>query len=350
MLRLRKGTVSAVKTGGGRVVRLRVGLEDGEERTAIAYPGLTGPVEPGDEVMVNAEAQDLGLGSGGFDVVHANLTPATRGRPRRGARDEARTTPRSSTPSSRSSRASRRCSARSAMPVGVLALHGQLAPAAFALSELRPGARCGYVQSAGGALPGALSDTVAALLERDVLVDHVTAAPCFGGPLRVDHGGGRAARGLRVPRLGLRVRRPGPGHPRLGLGARPRRHVGPCSGPRRAVARMRGRAGAATVGGRPARAPPRPEPSHADRDGHAARAGHRRGSRPPHGFVRERAGGSGRAHPPPCGPCRRCRPARRPMRPAACRPPRWAARSRRTRTSSPRRWPRAPCWRRPCRP
>jgi hypothetical protein len=39
----------------------------------------------------------------------------------------------------------------------------------------------GYVQSAGGALPGPLSDTVAELLERGLLAGHVTAAPCFGG-------------------------------------------------------------------------------------------------------------------------------------------------------------------------
>ena len=44
-----------------------------------------------------------------------------------------------------------------------------------------PGVRVGYVQTAGGALPGALSDTVADLLERGMLADHVTAAPCFGG-------------------------------------------------------------------------------------------------------------------------------------------------------------------------
>ena len=41
---------------------------------AIAYPRLTGPVEAGDEVVVNVEARDLGLGSGGFDIVHCNLT------------------------------------------------------------------------------------------------------------------------------------------------------------------------------------------------------------------------------------------------------------------------------------
>ena len=33
----------------------------------------------GDEVVVNTEALDLGLGSGGFDVVHVNLTRGLEG-------------------------------------------------------------------------------------------------------------------------------------------------------------------------------------------------------------------------------------------------------------------------------
>ena len=33
----------------------------------------------GDEVVVNVEALDLGLGSGGFDVVHVNLTRGLEG-------------------------------------------------------------------------------------------------------------------------------------------------------------------------------------------------------------------------------------------------------------------------------
>ena len=47
-----------------------------------------------------------------------------------------------------------RSSGRSAMPVAVLALHGQLPCAAFALAQRAPGTRVGYVQTAGGALPG----------------------------------------------------------------------------------------------------------------------------------------------------------------------------------------------------
>ena len=47
---------------------------DGERRRAWADEVLLGPMREGDEVVVNAAALDLGLGSGGFDVVHVNLT------------------------------------------------------------------------------------------------------------------------------------------------------------------------------------------------------------------------------------------------------------------------------------
>ena len=65
------------------------------------------------------------------------------------------------------------------MAVGFL--HGQLAPLAWAFAAAAPGARLGYVQTAGGALPGALSDTVRELRERGLLCGHLTAGPAFGG-------------------------------------------------------------------------------------------------------------------------------------------------------------------------
>ena len=48
---------------------------------------LLGEMREGDEVIVNVAALDLGLGSGGFDVVHVNLT---RGLAGGGAGDRAR--------------------------------------------------------------------------------------------------------------------------------------------------------------------------------------------------------------------------------------------------------------------
>ena len=55
-------------------------LADGDgRRPAIADVTLVGRAEPGDEVIVNVQAFDLGLGSGGFDIVHVNLTRGLRG-------------------------------------------------------------------------------------------------------------------------------------------------------------------------------------------------------------------------------------------------------------------------------
>src|SRR3954454_20633668 len=70
-LSLRRGRVTAV-------VERRQGLApvevDGE--ACVAYPRLTGPGALGDEVDVNVQGREVVLGSGGFDVLHANLTRA----------------------------------------------------------------------------------------------------------------------------------------------------------------------------------------------------------------------------------------------------------------------------------
>ena len=71
-LRLRRGRVTRVELPG-QAARLSVEVA-GVRRPAVAYTELTGPVEVGDEVVVNVAALDLALGSGGFDVVHVNLT------------------------------------------------------------------------------------------------------------------------------------------------------------------------------------------------------------------------------------------------------------------------------------
>ena len=69
MLTLRRGRVTAVVERVEGLARLEV---DGE--ACVAYPRLTGPVALGDEVIVNTQARDLALGSGGFNVLYANLT------------------------------------------------------------------------------------------------------------------------------------------------------------------------------------------------------------------------------------------------------------------------------------
>jgi hypothetical protein len=174
---------------------------DGERRPAWADAALLGEMREGDEVVVNTEALDLGLGSGGVDLVHVNLTRGLEGgsssdehviklnytslqhpvapierplfdsRHRRGK----------GTAGQEGGRAERGFPAAGAMPVLVLPLHGYLAPAAWAAGQAAPGSTVGYVQTGGGALPGSLSRDVAQLRERGLLCDHITAAPAYGG-------------------------------------------------------------------------------------------------------------------------------------------------------------------------
>jgi hypothetical protein len=97
------------------------------------------------------------------------------------------------------------------VPVCVLALHGQLAPVAFAIARRAAGLRVGYVQSEGGALPGDLSDVVEMLLDRGLLADHVAVSPCFGGRLDAITLEGALHAGFRRLDWDAAIVGPGPG-------------------------------------------------------------------------------------------------------------------------------------------
>ena len=171
-LGLRRGTVTAIAERHAELVRLEV-----DELPCVAYPRLTGPVEVGDDVVVNEQARLLGLGSGGFDVLYANLTrglglaasegahvmalPYTPGQVTVCYEEESTPLPES----------------LDGLPVVLCTLHSQVAPACAALRGLR----VAYVQVAGGALPVSLSDTVRTLKEQRLVEVAVGVAPCFDG-------------------------------------------------------------------------------------------------------------------------------------------------------------------------
>jgi hypothetical protein len=170
----------------GRVVRVEAGAEDAlvveladGRHPAVSDPRLVGPCHEGDEVIVNVAGRELGLGSGGFDVVHVNLTRGLSGTGPAGARVMKLNY--SSLQHPVVPHDPDRPPRRGAGRVAVLALHGQLAPFAWALARVRPGRRVGYVQTAGGALPGCRSTVVRDLLARGLLHAHLTAGPCYGG-------------------------------------------------------------------------------------------------------------------------------------------------------------------------
>jgi hypothetical protein len=143
---------------------------------------MTGAVEEGDEVVVNVAALDLALGSGGFDVVHVNLTRGLVGSGEPGAHVmKLNYTSLQHAVHPVEEQALVGQPSLNGLPVAVIALHGQLPCVAWAAMEALPGARIGYVQTAGGALPGALSRVVREMLDSRMLAGHVTAAPAFGG-------------------------------------------------------------------------------------------------------------------------------------------------------------------------
>jgi len=182
-LALRRGVVRTVAEGQETpgLVRLEVAVGE-ESRPAVALAGLTGPIEVGDEVLVNIAAVELGLDSGGFDLVHANLTRGLAAPPDPAARVmKLNYTPLQHGVRPVEERAGGGYGAVREAPVAVLAVHAQLPCAAWAAARVASGARVGFVQTWGGALPGALSDTVRELRGRDLLADHVTAGAAFGG-------------------------------------------------------------------------------------------------------------------------------------------------------------------------
>jgi hypothetical protein len=176
MLTLRRGRVTAVVSRVDGLTRLEV---DGAP--CVAYPRLTGPVALGDEVIVNVQARELELGSGGFDVLYANITrglelgadrdahviklPYTPGQVAVRHAEEGRELP----------------DTLAGLPVVCCSLHSQVAPVCAGIGS---GARVAYVQLAGGALPVSLSDTLRALRERELVTTTVAVGACLDGDVQ----------------------------------------------------------------------------------------------------------------------------------------------------------------------
>ncbi|HUP85483.1 MAG TPA: DUF3866 family protein [Acidimicrobiales bacterium] len=168
----------------GEILEERAGLQrvtvDGQRSYVLTQ--LIGPVSIGDRVVVNTTAVDLGLGTGGWHVVHWNLSRGDDGwseagpghimklrytslQVDTGAGEEGLVLPES----------------LDGLPVVACALHSQVPIVAVVLKHLRPDARVAYVMTDGGSLPLALSDTVHQLRQQGLLDLTITAGHAFGG-------------------------------------------------------------------------------------------------------------------------------------------------------------------------
>jgi hypothetical protein len=162
--------------------RVEVDLGGGPER-AYVLPQLTGPVALGDRVVVNTTAVELGLGTGGWHVVHWNLARDGWSEKGPGHIIKGRYTSLQADVGSTEEHLSQLAEVESieGMPVVAAALHSQVPAVAVAVKEAAPDARLAYVMTDGAGLPLALSDLVAELRSRGLLDATITCGHAFGG-------------------------------------------------------------------------------------------------------------------------------------------------------------------------
>ena len=179
----RTATVTEVLEERPGLVRVLVDVHGGEAHRAYALTALVGVVGAGDEVVLNTTAVELGLGTGGWHVVHWNLSRGAFSQPGPGHVVKLRYTSLQVDTGVAEELAPDAVGGGDlgGMPVVVGGLHSQVPCVAVALAAAAPGVRLAYVMTDGAALPLALSDTVPELRRAGLLVGTVTAGHAFGG-------------------------------------------------------------------------------------------------------------------------------------------------------------------------
>src|SRR4051794_15024346 len=159
---------------------------DGTGARAYVLTQLTGPVAPGDRVVLNTTAVDLDLGTGGWHFVHWNLERGAWVEPGPGHIMKLRYTSLQADVGSTEEHLEPELGAytdAAGLPVVATPLHSQLPAVAIGIRSVRPDARITYVMTDGAALPLALSDLVATLGDRGLIDTTITCGHAFGGDL-----------------------------------------------------------------------------------------------------------------------------------------------------------------------
>jgi len=243
MIRWRDGVVVRVCRDWPGAVELEVTTAGGPLR-ALAYPALTGRPQPGDRVLLNATAVELGLGTGGYALVIALPDRLPTGPPGPGHVIKARYTSMQACVLSADEQGSphhdvlRDADDLGGMPVVVADLHSALPAVLAALRapvssppprSVSPDPELGahprstpatvaYVMLDGGALPAWFSRACAGLREAGWLAGTISVGQAFGGDLETVtvHTGLLAAR--HVLGADVAIVAQGPGN--LGTGTR----------------------------------------------------------------------------------------------------------------------------------
>jgi hypothetical protein len=214
--------VAQVRREWPGAVELEVTTGEGPLR-ALAYPALTGRPQPGDRVLLNATAVELGLGTGGYALVIAVPDRLPEDSPGPGHLVKARYTPLQACVQGADEQGSphhevlRDADDLAGMPVVVADLHSALPAILAGLREAGPRVAA-YVMLDGGTLPAWFSRTAAGLREAGWLAGTISTGQSFGGDLETVtvHTGLLAARHVLGAEVAVVTQGPG----NLGTGTR----------------------------------------------------------------------------------------------------------------------------------
>ncbi len=198
-----EGTVESVSRWTAGAALAEVVMGDGKRAEAMVYPPLVGTVSPGDRVILNTTAVELGLGSGGYHFVLWNLSRTGLDTGASGHIMKMRYTPlqlnsravEEDLPEMSPDELSR---VLEGIPVIAGSLHSQLLPAALAYKNARPRDRLVYLMTDGGSLPAAFSSTADFLRREGVTEATVSCGQAFGGDLEAVNVYGGLAGARRV--------------------------------------------------------------------------------------------------------------------------------------------------------
>jgi hypothetical protein len=140
-------------------------------------------VAVGDRVVLNTTAVDLGLGTGGWHVVHWNTERSGFDEPGPGHIMKLRYTSLQVDAGSTEEHDPETSTDLGGMPVVVGGLHSQVPGVAVAIRAIAPEARIAYVMTDGAALPIVISDLVDAMVRVGLIDVTITAGHAFGGQL-----------------------------------------------------------------------------------------------------------------------------------------------------------------------
>ena len=186
MLSKKTGLVRSITTEYDDMQEMTVEIEGNVEK-AISYTFLTGKLSEGDNVLLNTTAVELGLGTGGYHFVIANMDSPQSHMSPGGHIMKLRYTPFQikcfavEEQESKYHEEIKKFSSLEGSPVAVGTLHSQLVPFACTAKFMDFEKKITYIMTDGAALPMYLSKNVKSLVEKG-LIDHtITCGNAFGG-------------------------------------------------------------------------------------------------------------------------------------------------------------------------